>query len=600
VAAHAAGQLTFHGAHAALVNTKAFAAYLAPIKRTRWYVYAKRPLAGPKAVLAYLSRYTHRVAISNRRLIAADAKTVTFKVKHYRINRPARYKTMTLDAHEFFRRFLIHVLPTGFHRIRHYGLLASGVKADNLVRARKLLDLAPPAPEFEDIAAQPATPLKNLVVCARAGATARPAASSGGCRLKMINLGPESESDWRGANSPAKFHSRARRAIHFEATRPVQITRSPDGRWLTGVTGEDAIHSAIARLELGGPGLVEFMDVIYPTDGPWLGYWYTSTEVTGVDNIEFVNDWLFITQKAGTIGTDFKIVRHGDWDIIMKGLILILYRHGRKLKPQVYSHVLHDLLKPWSKSHDPGILVPFPLPCLETENHVLMIETTRYLTNQLLYLEGWNRGEHLREYDNQDNGLADWLLRLFKTYLQHDFWEFNSRPYQRYTIATLQNIYDFAWDESVKLAARMVMDYISAKTAVSSNGLRRAVPFRRLREMVGNRQLLSGKGIDAHSSRMMMLSGLLRYLPRIPISMPLLGIEEESYHADDGSDDQLLLAALSKYRVPEIILDLLMNKKHNSYYQRFFHGDRTRIHDMDLKGFVIRGGIEIYDARRRS
>ena len=96
-------------------------------------------------MLAYLSRYTHRVAISNRRLIAADAKTVTFKVKDYRINGPARYKTMTLDAHEFIRRFLIHVLPTGFHRIRHYGLLASGVKAENLVLARKLLDVAPPA-----------------------------------------------------------------------------------------------------------------------------------------------------------------------------------------------------------------------------------------------------------------------------------------------------------------------------------------------------------------------------------------------------------------------------------------------------------------------
>ena len=111
IAAHAAGQLTFHGAHAALVNAKAFAAYLAPLKRTRWFVYAKRPFAGPKAVLAYLARYTHRVAISNRRLIAADAKTVTFKVKDYRIEGRGRYKTMTLAAHEFIRRFLIHVLP---------------------------------------------------------------------------------------------------------------------------------------------------------------------------------------------------------------------------------------------------------------------------------------------------------------------------------------------------------------------------------------------------------------------------------------------------------------------------------------------------------
>ena len=122
VAAHAAGRLTFHGAHAALVNTKAFAAHLAPLKRTRWFVYAKRPFAGPKAVLAYLSRYTHRVAISNRRLIAADAKAVTFKVKDYRIDGPGRYKTMTLDAHEFIRRFLIHVLPKGFHRIRQVSL----------------------------------------------------------------------------------------------------------------------------------------------------------------------------------------------------------------------------------------------------------------------------------------------------------------------------------------------------------------------------------------------------------------------------------------------------------------------------------------------
>jgi len=168
VAAHTAGQLTFHGAHAALVDTKAFVAYLTPLKRTRWFVYAKRPFAGPKAVLAYLSRYTHRVAISNQRLIAADAKTVTFKVKDYRIDGPGRYKTMTLDAHEFIRRFLIHVLPKGFHRIRHYGLLASGVKADNLARARKLLDVAPPAPEPEDIAADAAAPLKACPCCGSA------------------------------------------------------------------------------------------------------------------------------------------------------------------------------------------------------------------------------------------------------------------------------------------------------------------------------------------------------------------------------------------------------------------------------------------------
>jgi Putative transposase len=167
IAAHAAGQLTFYGAHAALLNAKAFATYLAPLRRTRWFVYAKPPFAGPKAVLAYLSRYTHRVAISNRRLIAADTKAVTFKVKDYRIDGPGRYKTMTLDAHEFIRRFLIQVLPKGFHRIRHYGLLASA-KADNLALARKLLAVPPAAPEPEDTVSDPPTPVKPCPCCGSA------------------------------------------------------------------------------------------------------------------------------------------------------------------------------------------------------------------------------------------------------------------------------------------------------------------------------------------------------------------------------------------------------------------------------------------------
>jgi hypothetical protein len=112
LAAHEAGKLHFFGTHAHLANTKAFAALLAPLRKTRWFVYSKRPFAGPKAVLAYLARYTHRVAIANSRLIKADATSVTFKVKNYRVEGPARYTTMTLDIGEFIRRFLIHVLPS--------------------------------------------------------------------------------------------------------------------------------------------------------------------------------------------------------------------------------------------------------------------------------------------------------------------------------------------------------------------------------------------------------------------------------------------------------------------------------------------------------
>ena len=138
-AAHKAGKLTFFGAHAPLADEKAFVAFLAPLKRTRWFVYAKRPFAGPKAVLAYLSRYSHRVAISNSRLIAADATSVTFKVKDYRVEGPGRYTTMTFGTQEFIRRFLLHVLPKGFHRIRHYGLLAGGARDERLAQARELL-----------------------------------------------------------------------------------------------------------------------------------------------------------------------------------------------------------------------------------------------------------------------------------------------------------------------------------------------------------------------------------------------------------------------------------------------------------------------------
>jgi len=146
-AAHAAGRLAFFGEHAALAVREAFAAFLAPLRKRDWVVYAKEPFGGPEAVLAYLSRYTHRVAISNRRLIRADENGVTFRYKDYRVDGPGRYKTMRLETGEFIRRFLSHVLPKGFHRIRHYGLFANGARAANLKRARDLLHAAQPAPK---------------------------------------------------------------------------------------------------------------------------------------------------------------------------------------------------------------------------------------------------------------------------------------------------------------------------------------------------------------------------------------------------------------------------------------------------------------------
>jgi predicted Zn-ribbon and HTH transcriptional regulator len=146
-AAHEAGRLSFFGQHLRLADSRDFAAFLAPLRNIEWVVYAKPPFGGPEAVLAYLARYTHRVAIANSRLVACHDNTVSFRWKDYRASRPDRYKTMTLGAHEFIRRFLIHVLPAGFHRIRHYGLFANGGRKRNIARARQLL--AMPAPECE-------------------------------------------------------------------------------------------------------------------------------------------------------------------------------------------------------------------------------------------------------------------------------------------------------------------------------------------------------------------------------------------------------------------------------------------------------------------
>ena len=138
-------QLQFFGNHTPLADPEAFATYLAPLRKTEWVVYSKRPFGGPEAVLAYLSRYTHRVAIANSRLIAFDQDSITFKWKDYRIEGRDRYKRMTLAIDEFIRRFLIHVLPKGFHRIRHYGLFANANRAENIATARALLHIVPPA-----------------------------------------------------------------------------------------------------------------------------------------------------------------------------------------------------------------------------------------------------------------------------------------------------------------------------------------------------------------------------------------------------------------------------------------------------------------------
>jgi hypothetical protein len=158
IALHGAGRLAFHGSLAGLAESRAFLRHLAPVRTKRWVVYAKPPFAGPEAVLAYLSRYTHRVAISNRRLIGFDEGGVTFRYKDYRRDEAERYGTMTLGTHEFIRRFLLHVLPKGFHRIRHYGLLAGSTRRTNLALVRALLSVVPPEDDTPEAPLDPRPP----------------------------------------------------------------------------------------------------------------------------------------------------------------------------------------------------------------------------------------------------------------------------------------------------------------------------------------------------------------------------------------------------------------------------------------------------------
>ncbi|MCP4083426.1 MAG: IS91 family transposase, partial [Planctomycetaceae bacterium] len=147
---HNAGKLHFFGDHADLTCTKAFNDFLKPLRKIDWVVYAKEPFAGPKAVLAYLSRYTHRIAISNSRLIRMDQRGITFRVKDYRVKGSARHTTMTLETTEFIRRFLIHVLPKGQHRIRHYGFFGNGNRAANIAAIRNLLRAKTPDNDHSD------------------------------------------------------------------------------------------------------------------------------------------------------------------------------------------------------------------------------------------------------------------------------------------------------------------------------------------------------------------------------------------------------------------------------------------------------------------
>jgi hypothetical protein len=418
----------------------------------------------------------------------------------------------------------------------------------------------------------------------------------------------------------------ANNARSFAARANVALTYTAERRSLAdhGRLDEDYLASAIARLAIGGEG--SYL-VWAPTPGSFGGgaggfgggfgfgsanggFAYGSgsgsgpgmrTETKRGDNLDIVNDALFSAVKESHPGSSIDSVPiildlPGEYDVVLRGLIPIIYRYSHKLRPEVRSHILNNLLTVrgdrsgvntvyfvdnilvvmgWETIRIGSGLVRIEFP--ETENHILQIESSRYLTNQLLQLEAWREGRYDARFDNEMNGMNDWILRQFQAFLRFDFWEYNARPYQRYSTAAIHNLFDYAWDDRVKTAAGMVLDYVSAKFAVSSNGLRRCAPYRRLRDTMAQTNLFVDKA-DTGTYGFTLLSGYMHVLP----------------YAHDWAAPDMTMVSLSDYRVPDIVLDLIMTPDHRSYFQRFSHGTRTGVVPSPANG--VRGGIEVYSS----
>jgi hypothetical protein len=242
----------------------------------------------------------------------------------------------------------------------------------------------------------------------------------------------------------------------------------------------------------------------------------------------------------------------GDYDVALKGYITILYAFGTALDADVRYRILHLLNK--RGPHDPGDDSVCVINVPETENHRLMIESSRYLTNQLLHASSGDPA-----FDNSRNGMDDFILRTLQSLINDEFIEYNSRPYERYSVVAIQNLFDYAANQNVRTAARIVLDYLAAKMAVSSNQLLRNPPYRR-RVSHYHPDMLNPQA-DPLKDR------FIFYLGPTPVmaeALPPLWIKS-------SAAPEMVLAAVSTYRPPDLILDLLINPAHRSFYQRLLH-----------------------------
>jgi uncharacterized protein YodC (DUF2158 family) len=266
---------------------------------------------------------------------------------------------------------------------------------------------------------------------------------------------------------------------------------------------------------------------------------------------EEVNVLLREQEVASNTGTSCK--GRGDYDVALKGYIAIYYRFGVvTIEPDVRYHLRHLLNKkgPHDPADDSVCIIDVP----ETENHKLMIESSRYLTNQILHATSGDPS-----FDNSRNGMDEFILLKLQSFLKHDFIEYNSRPYERYSVVAIQNLYDYAQNDKVHTAARIILDYLAAKLAVSSNELLRDPPYRR-RVSHSHPDLL-------HPQSDPLKDRFIFYLGPTPVMKDVF----PSFSIKWSAAGEMVMAAISSYRPADLILDLMINPTHRSFYQRLLH-----------------------------
>ena len=370
-----------------------------------------------------------------------------------------------------------------------------------------------------------------------------------------INFGSDGVSPAHTPGEAAvRFGERLRTITNYNASLPLGTTLLKNEQLCLTV--------AIAKLEQALLGCKGVDDPSVQAVNAIIRGWRVQSEVgTNIDNP--------VPDAGKSLPLSDIPIRAGEYDVVLRGLITIAYRYRSLLEEATYAHILHNLLNQrGSYEHIEFVTVggvSTPLP--ETENHILMIASSRYLTNQLLCRETTHPDP---TWNNETTGFTLWMLERLQRLLKFDFEEYNARPYQTYSTMALCNLHDFAEDDRVRRGARMVLDYKAAKFAVSSNELRRSVPFRRRKEFKDSTGLLDNHS-DPDTFRFLILTGLSDRLADQPDKM----------HAPFWPRDMMQVTAVCTYRVPRLILDLIMTPRHRRFYQRFMHGGRH-------------GGMEVY------